>query len=146
MKKKIYGRKVGSKDGMVLLVDGDGVSTGGVKVDQSKLDEFSVESARRTVRALRERDIEGYVVFEGDPARYEFTPGADFVYPASSFPLDELNPGWVKGWGVARMAPWDFAGLFLTKKLADDELATRGADYVVGYGSRRLGSNDFVFD
>lgn len=65
---------------------------------------------------------------------------------ASSFPLDELNPGWVKGWGVVRMAPWDFAGLFLTRKLADNELAARGADYVVGYGSRRLGSNDFVFD
>jgi hypothetical protein len=146
MKKKIYGRKAGSKENMALLIEGDGVSTGGVAIDQVKPDEHSVASARRAVQAMRERGIEGYVVFEGDAAHYEFTPAADFVYPASSFPLDELNPGWVKGWGVVRMAPWDFAGLFLTRKLADDDLAARGADYVVGYGSRRIGSNDFVFD
>lgn len=83
MKKKIYGRKVGSKDDMALLVEGDGVSTGGVKVDQGELDEFSVASARRAVHAMRERGIEGYLVFEGDPTRYEFTPESDFVYPAA---------------------------------------------------------------
>lgn len=83
MKKKIYGRKVGSKDDMALLIEGDGVSTGGVQADQGKLDEFSVANARRAVQAMRERGIEGYVVFEGDPTRYEFTPESDFVYPAT---------------------------------------------------------------
>lgn len=83
MKKKIYGRKVGSKGDMVLLIEGKGVSTGGVAVDQGELDQFSVENARRAVQGMRERHIEGYVVFEGDPTRYEFTPEADFVYPAA---------------------------------------------------------------
>jgi len=83
MKKKIYGRKVGSKEDMVLLIEGDGVSTGGVKVDQGELDEFALSNTRRAVQGMRERGIEGYVVFEGDPTRYEFTPEADFVYPAS---------------------------------------------------------------
>lgn len=83
MKDKIYGRKVGSKDDMALLIEGEGVSTGGVKADQGELDQFAVASARRAVHALRERGIEGYVVFEGDPTRYEFTPEADFVYPAA---------------------------------------------------------------
>lgn len=83
MKKNIYGRKVGSKDEMALLIEGDGVSTGGVKVDQGELDEFSVANARRAVQAMRERGIEGYVVFEGDTTRYEFTPESDFVYPAT---------------------------------------------------------------
>jgi hypothetical protein len=83
MKKKIYGRKVGSQDQMALLIEGEGVSTGGVKVDQGKLDQFALANARRAVQAMRERGIEGYVVFEGDPTRYEFTPDADFVYPAA---------------------------------------------------------------
>ncbi|MGK5049672.1 hypothetical protein ACQ4WP_27825 [Janthinobacterium sp. GB4P2] len=83
MKNKIYGRKVGSKDDMALLIEGEGVSTGGVKVDQSQLDQFAVVNTRRAVQGMRERGIEGYVVFEGDPTRYEFTPEADFEYPAA---------------------------------------------------------------
>lgn len=83
MKDKIYGRKVGSKGDMVLLIEGEGVSTGGVKADQGELDQFAVASARRAVQAMRERGIEGYVVFECDPTRYDFTPEADFVYPAA---------------------------------------------------------------
>lgn len=42
-----------------------------------------VVSARRAALAVRERSIEGYVAFESDPTRYEFTPEADFVYPAA---------------------------------------------------------------
>jgi len=82
MKKKIYGRKVGTLNEMMLLIEGDGVLTGGVKVDQAELNQFSVENARRAVKAMRERNIEGYVLFEGDSERYEFTPESDFVYPA----------------------------------------------------------------
>lgn len=83
MKKKIYGRKVGSKEDMALLIEGEGVRTGGVQADQGELDQFSVESARRAVQGMRERGVEGYVVFEGDPTHYEFTPESDFVYPAT---------------------------------------------------------------
>lgn len=146
MKNRIYGRKVGSKGGMVLLIEGEGVSTGGVQVDQGELDQFAVLGARRAVQTMRERNIEGYVVFEGDPMRYIFTPESDFNYPATSFPLDESNPGWVKGWGVVRSAPWDLAGMFLTSEQAAAEQGRRGAKYVVGFGSRKLGSNDFIFD
>ncbi|PHV19160.1 hypothetical protein CSQ92_27690 [Janthinobacterium sp. BJB446] len=82
MKKKIYGRKVGSTDEMVLLIEGEGVSTGSVKIEQDKLNQFSVENARLAVQGMRERGIEGYVLFEGDPTHYQFTPESDFVYPA----------------------------------------------------------------
>lgn len=67
---------------MILPIKSDGVSTGGQAVDQGVLDEFAVASARRSVKAVRENNIEGYVLFNGDPTRYEFTPEADFVYPA----------------------------------------------------------------
>lgn len=30
---------------------------------------------------LRERGVEGYIVFEGDPTHYPFTPELDFIYP-----------------------------------------------------------------
>jgi hypothetical protein len=83
MKKKIYGRKVGSKDDIALLIEGEGVSTGGVKADQGEMDQFAVANARRAVQGMRERGIEGYVVFEGDPTRYEFTRETDLVYPAA---------------------------------------------------------------
>lgn len=63
------------------MIEGEGVSTGGRKVDQGQLAEFALASARRAVSALRQRGIEGYVIFENDPTRYEFSPDEDFVYP-----------------------------------------------------------------
>lgn len=68
---------------MALLIKSEGISTGGVKVDQGELDQFALANDRRAVQAMRARGIEGYVVFEGDPTRYEFTPESDFVYPAA---------------------------------------------------------------
>lgn len=50
----------------------------------------------------------------------------------NSFPLDESTPGWIKCWAVIRKSPWDLAGVFLTKELADVELKKRGDEYVVG--------------
>ena len=67
---------------MVLLLESGGVSTGGKHVDPGVVDQFAIANVRRQVQLLRERNIEGYVVFENDPTRYEFTPQADFVYPA----------------------------------------------------------------
>lgn len=84
MKKRIFGRKAGSDEAMVLLFESGGVSTGGQKVEPGVLDQFAVDNARRQVQQLRERNVEGYVVFENDPMRYEFSPQADFVYPAAT--------------------------------------------------------------
>jgi len=83
MKNKIFGRKVGSKDDMVLLIEAKGISTGGKMVDPGVINDIAVSSARRTVQMLRDKNMEGYIVFEGDPMHYEFTPDVDFVYPAT---------------------------------------------------------------
>jgi hypothetical protein len=84
MKREIYGRKVGGKVEYDLLLSSDEASSGGKLVDSEKLREFEVACTRRAVAALREKGVEGYVVFEGDPHRYMFTPSADFAYPAKS--------------------------------------------------------------
>lgn len=146
MKNKIYGRSIGFQGSMVLLAESSRVSTEGKAVNPSVVAEISIESARRAVQVWRNKGIEGYVMFDDDPMHYGFTPDADFIYPAEAFPLDELNPGWVKGWAVVRNSTWDLAGLFLTKEQADAERGRRGQEYVVGFGSRKLGSNDFIFD
>ncbi len=82
MRNKVYGRKAGSQEPMVLLLESDGASTGGQVVKPGVIDEFVLTNARRKVQMLRDKNIEGYVVFENDPTRYEFSPQADFVYPA----------------------------------------------------------------
>ena len=84
MKSQIFGRKVGSGSGMTLLISSDGASTGGQRADPGKLHELEVASTRRAVNVLREKGVEGYVVFESDPGRYKFAPDADFVYPATN--------------------------------------------------------------
>lgn len=83
MKKMVFGRKVGSEEPMALLLESDGVSSGGRSVEPGAVEEFALANARRQVQMLREKNIEGYVVFEHDPTRYEFTPETDFVYPAA---------------------------------------------------------------
>jgi len=82
VKKQVFGRKAGSQEPMVLLLESGGVSTGGQKADPGLIDQIAIVNARRQVQMLRNKGIEGYVVFENDPTRYEFTPQADFVYPA----------------------------------------------------------------
>ncbi|RNM03209.1 hypothetical protein [Ralstonia pseudosolanacearum] len=83
MKNRIFGRKVGSGSEMACLFKSDGASTGGKPSAPGVIDEFVVANARRRVKLLREKGIEGYVLFEGDPTPYEFTPDADFMYPAA---------------------------------------------------------------
>lgn len=85
MESKIFGRKAGSGAEMKLLARGEGASSGGGRpVDPGRLHEFEVSNARRAVKVLREKGVEGYVMFENNPTRYEFTPDEDFVYPAES--------------------------------------------------------------
>lgn len=83
IKNKIYGRKVGSGDELSVLIESDGALNTSKTVNPAVLAEFAVASARRAVQALRQANVEGYVLFVGDPIRYEFTPDTDFVYPAS---------------------------------------------------------------
>lgn len=68
---------------MVLLMESGGVSPGGQTVDAVLVDQVTLTNTRRQVQMLRDKHIEGYVVFENDPTRYEFSPGVDIVYPAA---------------------------------------------------------------
>jgi hypothetical protein len=61
-----------------------------------------------------------------------------------SYPLDSDNQGWIVGWGVIRNEPWDLAGMFPTKQEAEVAREKLGESYRVRYGSRKLGSNDFI--
>lgn len=57
---------------------------------------------------------------------------------------DPDNAGWVQGWGVYRMAPWDLKGVHETKEEARLQAESAGKDYVVAFGSHRVGTDDFV--
>src|SRR4051794_24407631 len=98
MKNKIYGRKVGSTGDMPLLIESNGVSTGGKKVDPNVIADIALASARRTVKMLRDKGIEGYVEFEGDSKHYEFTPASDFVYPVAIGSFTAARR-WRETWG-----------------------------------------------
>jgi hypothetical protein len=60
------------------------------------------------------------------------------------YDLDNDNPLWVKGWGVYRMSPWHLLGIFPTKEEAERERAAVGQEYAVDFGSRQLGTNNFI--
>ena len=57
---------------------------------------------------------------------------------------DPDNAGWVLGWGVYRMSPWDLQGIYQTKEEAQAQAKSSGEGYVANYGSHRVGSTDFV--
>jgi len=61
-----------------------------------------------------------------------------------SYALDNNNEGWIVGWAVIQNSPWVLAGMFLTKEEAAATQSKLGDSYEVRYGSRRLGSDDFV--
>lgn len=63
---------------------------------------------------------------------------------AESYQADADNPGWIKGWGVYRMEPWHFVGLFSNAEEAEALRSDKGPDYKVSFGSHRLGTDDFV--
>lgn len=84
MMRQIFGRKVGTTAEFKLLISSDGATSSGLNQDAEKLLKFEISTTRKTVKALREKSIEGYVMFEGDTTHYLFTPKNDFVYPASN--------------------------------------------------------------
>ncbi len=66
--------------------------------------------------------------------------GTDQLVPT----LDPNNPGWVRGWGVMRSAPWHLAGVFPTHEQAVDFRSNAAVGYEVRKGTHRLGSDDFI--
>lgn len=58
--------------------------------------------------------------------------------------IDPSNPGWVRGWGVVRGAPWHLAAVTPDRAQAETICSTLGTGYEVRFGSSRAGSDDFV--
>lgn len=82
MKRQIYGRPAGSDQKPTLLMEsGDAIVSGGKAASPATPLQVEVASTRRAVAALREKRLEGYVVFGDDPTQYPFTPEKDFAYP-----------------------------------------------------------------
>jgi len=65
---------------------------------------------------------------------------------STEFIPDPQNPGWVRGFGVFRMSPWHFAGLFQIREQAESVQQQLGENYKVAFGSHRKGSDDFIVD
>ncbi|MFJ4153519.1 hypothetical protein ACIPZF_01740 [Pseudomonas sp. NPDC089752] len=64
---------------------------------------------------------------------------------AKNLPADPDKEGWVLGWGVLRdRHPWHFVDVYADQRTARVEAQRRGPEYVVEYGSHRLGSDEFV--
>ncbi len=78
MKCKIFGRKSGSDSEFKLLITSNGASTCGRRVDPEKLRKFELENTKRSIKMFQEKQIEGYVLFEGDAQHFKFAPNTDF--------------------------------------------------------------------
>ncbi|MFP3865988.1 MULTISPECIES: hypothetical protein [unclassified Pseudomonas] len=64
---------------------------------------------------------------------------------AKNLPPDPAKEGWVLGWGVLRdRHPWHFVDVYADQKTAKAEAERLGDEYVVEYGSHRLGSKEFI--
>jgi hypothetical protein len=63
----------------------------------------------------------------------------------NAFADDPVNPGWVLGWGVYRMSPWAFAGVFDSEAEAGSRAQALGNFYQVAFGSSciRISSTRF---
>lgn len=61
-----------------------------------------------------------------------------------NLPPDPDNNGWVLGWCVLKQDPWHLVDVYAEKAIAEAEACRLGDDYVVKYGSHRLGSDDFL--
>jgi hypothetical protein len=57
---------------------------------------------------------------------------------------DPDNEGWVVGWAVYRLEPWDLYGVCTSKKLAQVMLEESGTDYIMDFGSHQSDTEDFV--
>jgi len=67
------------------------------------------------------------------------------MFVAEGLKPDLNNEGWVKGWGVVSNDPWNLVGVYATKDVAETKCSQLSGDYLVRYGSHRIGSDDFVW-
>jgi hypothetical protein len=51
----------------------------------------------------------------------------------------------LRGWGVVRMSPWRFVGLFSNPEAAQSKARAMGPEYQAHYGAQRAGTDDFVW-
>ena len=65
---------------------------------------------------------------------------------SENLPSDPDNKGSVLGWGVLkdRPNPWQLAGVYSSKAVAEAEAVRLNDGHLVEYGSHRLGTDDFV--
>lgn len=64
--------------------------------------------------------------------------GATYL-PRMSYPGHKT----ISGWGVYRMAPWHFVGVF-SREEGIAKAAQLGGEYVCALGEQRAGSDDFI--
>ena len=60
-----------------------------------------------------------------------------------AFDSDPDEPMDIFGWGLVRVCPWHFVGLFVTAAKAHAAREDFGAQYIVRHGVRRIGTDDF---
>jgi hypothetical protein len=57
---------------------------------------------------------------------------------------DAGKPGWIKGWGVVRSAPWHFVGIYPTESEARAVLSEQEEGFDVRFGSNQTGTDNFL--
>lgn len=87
--------------------------------------------------SLQPSDSEAGVGFAASLA---MIPDAPRLVPT----LDTDNPGCRFGFGVYRADPWHLPGVFNSQRDAEHLRAQLPSGYIVGWGSHRLGGDDFV--
>ncbi len=74
MKREIYGRKVNSGSDFALLIASSGVANKKNMNNHLTISEFELTNLMRQIQIFRSKNIEGYVLLEGDSKKYEFSP------------------------------------------------------------------------
>ena len=49
------------------------------------------------------------------------------------------------GWGVVRLSPWEFDGIYSSREEAEEEAAKLGPDFEVYWGENQEGTDNFIF-
>ena len=99
--------------------------------------EFEIKTELSYVRAklLPHLDLAG--AFDVRPPRRV----EDMTRPG--FDIDPDDPMGIFGWGLVRVFPWHFVGLFVTAAEAHAAREEFGAEYIVRHGVRRIRTDDF---
>ena len=60
-----------------------------------------------------------------------------------AFDIDPDFPDRIMGWGVLRVTPWHFVGLFVDAAAARKMRDELGDQYIVRHGTKRVRTDDF---